>query len=182
MMTTDSPDSRWAYVALGSNLDSVFGDPKATVQSAILSLSALSVAPMRASSLWHSTPQDCPAGSPDFINAVVALRPRSDWDAGRLLQTLQAIELAYGRVPASEPNAPRPLDLDIIDFDGAHLDAEHLQLPHPRASQRLFVLLPLAEIAPGLRLAGQDRPVAELAAELLQAMPDDAGAGFTRLA
>lgn len=181
-MSPQAGAERWAYVALGSNLSSVFGAPKDTVQSAVLSLSALTVAPLRVSSLWQSAPLDCPPGSPHFVNAVVALQPRRDWDARQLLEALQELEKAYGRQPAAERNAPRPLDLDIIDFAGQQSQAPELQLPHPRATQRLFVLLPLAEVAPTLVLPGQQQPVSHLL-EALQEKSEgvEQAQAFTRL-
>ena len=84
--------------------------------------------------------------------------------AEELLVELNRIEAAFGR-ERSFRNAPRTLDLDIIDFDGRSSNDPHLTLPHPRAHERGFVMLPLAEILPAFRL-GDKGTAAELAAEL----------------
>jgi 2-amino-4-hydroxy-6-hydroxymethyldihydropteridine diphosphokinase len=78
-----------------------------------------------------------------------------------LLAALQTLEEQFGRV-RSEPNAPRVLDLDLLDYQGKVTDTASLVLPHPRLHQRRFVLLPLAEIAPDWR-----HPLSRLTAEQL---------------
>jgi 2-amino-4-hydroxy-6-hydroxymethyldihydropteridine diphosphokinase len=151
-----------AFVALGSNL----GDSVQIIRRAIERLQQLSADPPAASSLWQSAPVDCPAGSPDFINAVVGLTPRPGETPESLLAGLQAIEREFGRAPKKAVNEPRCLDLDLIAFGNEVRSAEELNLPHPRARRRRFVLEPLAEIAPDLILPGQTRTVAELLATL----------------
>lgn len=151
-----------AFVALGSNL----GDPVRNVRAAIERLAQFSVAPLRVSSLWRTTPVDCPAGSPSFVNAVAALAPQPGETPESLLVKLQALEREFGRAPAGARNAPRPLDLDLIAFGDETRRSPELMLPHPRAHQRRFVLEPLSEIAPDLVLPGQARTVAELLATL----------------
>jgi 2-amino-4-hydroxy-6-hydroxymethyldihydropteridine diphosphokinase len=114
------------------------------------------------SSLWETSPVNCPRGSPLFINAVVGLIPRADETPESLLGKLQAIERAFGRRPKRRPNEARHLDLDLIVFKGETRAGPRLMLPHPRAHLRRFVLQPLAEIAPALVLPGQSKTVAEL--------------------
>ena len=156
------PPTRLAFIALGSNL----GDSVGNIRRALHRLQALSDQPLRASSLWETTPVDCPPGSPRFINAMAGLHPRGDETPESLLEKLQALEVEFGRRPKNVLNEPRPLDLDLIAF-GAEIRATPLlTLPHPRAHQRRFVLAPLAEIAPELVLPGQTRPVRELLANL----------------
>ena len=89
----------------------------------------------------------------------------TDLPAAELLALLHQTEAAAGRV-RSFRNAPRTLDLDLIDYAGQTLDSPALQLPHPRAHQRGFVMIPLAEIAPRHILPGQTATAAELAAAL----------------
>ncbi|MBS0340190.1 MAG: 2-amino-4-hydroxy-6-hydroxymethyldihydropteridine diphosphokinase [Proteobacteria bacterium] len=130
-----------AYIAIGANL----GDARQSVEDAIEALGRLPQSRMVArSSLYRTAPVD--AGGPDFINAVVAI------DTGLapldLLARLQAIEAAAGRERPYR-NAPRTLDLDLLIHGEQVLDTPTLTLPHPRMSQRAFVLVPLAEIAPG---------------------------------
>jgi len=146
-MTETSGAEVLAYVALGANL----GDARATVQQALVGLAQLPVTRLlSASSLYRTAPVE--ASGPDFINAVAAISTRLS--APELLSALQQMENAQGR---QRPyiNAPRTLDLDILLYGDAKLDTPSLQIPHPRMSQRAFVLVPLAEIAPHLVPAEQ---------------------------
>ncbi len=151
-----------AYIALGSNL----GNAPESVSRAILRLQQLSDLPLKASSLWKTAPVDCPPGSPDFINAIVALIPAPYETPESLLSRLQSLEKEFGRAPKKVLNEPRPLDLDLIAFGNETRITSELILPHPRAHQRRFVLQPLAEIAPDLILPGQTKSVAALLKEL----------------
>jgi 2-amino-4-hydroxy-6-hydroxymethyldihydropteridine diphosphokinase len=92
--------------------------------------------------------------------------PRPNATPETLLAELQAIAPAFGRRPKQIINEPRPLDLDLIAFRQEPRATPALTLPHPRAHQRAFVLAPLAEIAPDLRLPGQTATVRELLAAL----------------
>ena len=131
-----------AYVAIGANL----GDAKATVLQAIDALDALPQTRVAArSSLYRSAPFE--ASGPDFINAVAALD--TGLGAHALLNALQQLELQAGRERPYR-NAPRTLDLDLLQHGDGALDTPTLTLPHPRMAQRAFVMLPLAEIAPQL--------------------------------
>jgi len=139
-MTETSGAEVLAYVALGGNL----GDARTTVQQALLGLAQLPATRLlRASSLYRTAPLE--ASGPDFVNAVAALCTRLS--APELLSALQQMEDAQGR---QRPyiNAPRTLDLDILLYGDACINSPSLQIPHPRMSQRAFVLVPLAEIAP----------------------------------
>jgi len=103
---------RLAFIALGSNL----GDTKGSVLEAIGRLQTLTDFPPLRSSLWQSTPVDCPPGSPLFVNAVVGLLPRANETPDSLLAELQTLETEFGRQPKQALNEPRPLDLDLISF------------------------------------------------------------------
>lgn len=153
------PEPVEAFIALGSNL----GDSREIIRSAILRLEKLSRSPIRCSSLWRTAPVDCPPGSPDFINAIVAVKPLDDETPETLLAKLRRIEIEFGRRPKVVHNEPRPLDLDLIAFGREIRSATELILPHPRAHVRAFVLLPLAEVAPDFVLPGQIVPVRDLA-------------------
>jgi 2-amino-4-hydroxy-6-hydroxymethyldihydropteridine diphosphokinase len=153
---------RLAFVALGSNL----GDSLAILGQAVERLQKLSLEPLLKSSLWQTTPVDCPPGSPPFFNAAVGLLPHPDETPESLLTKLRALEKEFGRQQRKVLNEPRPLDLDLIDFGGEVRHTLSLTLPHPRAHQRRFVLEPLAEIAPELVLPGQTQNVRELLAGL----------------
>jgi 2-amino-4-hydroxy-6-hydroxymethyldihydropteridine diphosphokinase len=149
-----------AYVALGSNL----GNPVQTIEEAIDTMAALRGSLLKGmSSLYRTAPVGL-KHQPDFINAVVVLDTRL---APRdLLDELFAIEARFGRVrePGSVRNAPRTLDLDLLMHGATVQDDPDLILPHPRMHERAFVLAPLAEIAPDLRIPGRGR-VAELLAQ-----------------
>lgn len=147
-----------AFIALGSNL----GDPKQNVLRAMDRLQELADFPLLRSSLWQSTPVDCPPDSPLFVNAAVGLLPRTGATAEALLDQLQSLEQEFGRRPKTVLNEPRLLDLDLIYFREETRDTQRLTLPHPRAHMRRFVLLPLSEIAPDLVLPGQDLKVRHL--------------------
>ncbi len=146
-----------AYIALGANLD----DPVAAVRNAILDLQRLpSSQCVAVSSLYRSAPVGL-RNQPDFVNAVAAVD--TDLSALELLDSLLAIEAAYGRV-RSVPNAPRTLDLDLLLYGDVTSTDPHLTLPHPRMHQRAFALQPLAEIAPDLDIPGMESLAALLAA------------------
>jgi len=147
-----------AFVALGSNL----GDGKRNVLAAMDRLQELSDYPLLRSTLWETEPVDCPPDSPKFINAMIGLVPRQGETPESLLGKLQKLEQKFGRKPKQVLNEPRPLDLDLIAFGGETRHTPELTLPHPRATQRRFVLGPLADIAPDLILPGQDETVAQL--------------------
>lgn len=154
-------------IALGSNL----GDSATILRHTIRRLSALagSATDFRSSSLWNSTPVECPPGSPRFLNAAVAFvrKPDAAPTPEALLDALQALEREFGRRPKEVLNEPRPLDLDLIAFGSERRNSTRLVLPHPRAHLRRFVLQPAAEVAPSLVLPGQKRTIAELLRDLV---------------
>ncbi len=147
-----------AYVALGSNL----GDPRQQLLDAMDALSNLPDTRLLQRSRLYRTPPWGMLEQPPFINAAVELDTALSPHA--LLDALLAIEQRAGRVRAGR-NGPRTLDLDLLHVDGVRLADPQLTLPHPRMSERAFVLLPLHDIAPTLRLPGQ-ATVAELLARL----------------
>jgi 2-amino-4-hydroxy-6-hydroxymethyldihydropteridine diphosphokinase len=153
-----------AYVALGVNL----GDTAGTLRLAATEIADWSPARMLGSSLWRTEPVDCPPGSPPFLNAALGLWPTSGTTPESLLDDLLALEARLGRTRSGLVNAPRVIDLDLIAFGDETRNTSELTLPHPRAHERAFVLAPLAEIAPGLVLPGQQKTVAELLATLGQ--------------
>ncbi len=159
-MNIDAP--QLAFVALGSNL----GDSVEIVRRAFTRLQTLSDAPILRSSLWRSTPVDCPPGSPLFVNAMAGLQPRAGETPQSLLRQLQILETEFGPRPRHMPNEPRLLDLDLIAFGACMVNQPDLVLPHPRAHLRRFVLQPLAEIAPEFVLPRQGRGAAALLGEL----------------
>ena len=152
-----------AFIALGANMPSVLGTPAATVLAAMDEIANWSDQPLLRSSLWSSEPVDCPPDSPRFINAAVGMVPRNSESPRSLLTKLLELERRFGRESVPLVNAPRCLDLDLICYGDQLVNETDLVVPHPRAHRRAFVLLPLAEITPNLRLPGQSRSVSTLA-------------------
>ncbi|VTT97448.1 3-oxoacyl-acp reductase : Uncharacterized protein OS=Singulisphaera acidiphila (strain ATCC BAA-1392 / DSM 18658 / VKM B-2454 / MOB10) GN=Sinac_1242 PE=4 SV=1: HPPK: adh_short_C2 [Gemmataceae bacterium] len=131
-----------AYLALGSNL----GDRWANLTAAVRRLRAEpGVRVIATSEIYETAPLDCPPGSGDYLNSVVAVETGASPED--LLKLLHRIEHAFGRVRA-EVNAPRTLDLDLLLYGDRVIDTPDLVVPHPRMHERGFVLVPLAEIAP----------------------------------
>lgn len=146
-----------ALIALGSNLQ----QPETQVSNAIAVLASTpGLSLIKASSLYATAPVGYD-NQPDFINAVVQVA--TEIPAPQLMQLLLEIEQTFGR-ERPFPNAPRILDLDLLDYDGMQLDTELLKLPHPRMHERGFVILPLAEIVPDFMLP-QGQTVVEWIAE-----------------
>ncbi|MFQ6004106.1 MAG: 2-amino-4-hydroxy-6-hydroxymethyldihydropteridine diphosphokinase [Woeseia sp.] len=140
--------SRWrpAYVGLGSNLDS----PRDNVAAAVRALDDIEATRLiRVSPLYRSAPLDG-SEQPDYINAVASLL--TQLDVRGLLDQLRRIELEQGRVRDSDKWAPRIIDLDLLLYSNAIIDEEGLKVPHPGVGERNFVLLPLADIAPHLKI------------------------------
>ncbi len=166
-------------VALGANLPGPAGSPAQTLGQAVRCLSAAGLTVTGQSRLYRSAPVP-PSGQPEFRNAVVTVScPMKQGDPVGLLRVLHRIEADLGRQRRERWEA-RTLDLDLIDYDGRVMGADQgppqpgaparavpLILPHPRLQDRLFVLLPLRDVAPDWR-----HPVtgADLEA-LLQAVP-----------
>jgi 2-amino-4-hydroxy-6-hydroxymethyldihydropteridine diphosphokinase len=163
-----------AYIALGANL----GDAPATLAAAVHALAALPGVRLRGVSRLYRTRPVGVTDQPDFHNAVVALDvpagPDPETGAMALLIALKGIERAFGRRDR-ERWGPRELDLDLLLFgrhqirveraeaaktsDPAKAGPQWLEVPHPEAENRLFVLAPLADLAPRLSPPGWDESV-----------------------
>lgn len=155
---TDSTGGARVFVALGSNL----GDREQTLSSALDALARHpSVTVVRVSPWLENPAVGGPPGQPPFLNGVAELRCALAPEA--LLALLLEVELAHGR-RRGVVGAARTLDLDLLLFGDEERSTEQLWLPHPRMLERSFVLQPLAQVAPGLRLPQTGRtPVEELA-------------------
>lgn len=156
-------------VALGANL----GDRLAALRSAVSALDGTSGVSVTGCSPVVSTrsvggPQD----SPDYFNAVVELRV--DLSPEETLRACQAIEQEHGR-ERTVRWGPRTLDLDIIWFEGVEQQNPHLTLPHPRARERAFVLVPWSRLDPSAELGGH------LVRDLAKRAPDLEGLSTTDL-
>lgn len=147
-----------ALLALGANL----GDPKAALQGAIDGLvSTPGVRVLRVSPCYRTAPVGGP-DQPDFLNAVVLVDTTLDADA--LLREAHRIEAEWHR-ERIEHWGPRTLDIDIIVCEATTSDDPHLTLPHPRAHERGFVLIPWFDIDPDAHIPGHGA-VADLLADL----------------
>ena len=149
-----------AVLSLGSNL----GDREATIRAAIADIGRIDgVTVLAASGLVESAAvklDGVDESAPAYLNAVITVRTALDPDD--LLTALNAIEHDHGRV-REERWGDRTLDIDIVDFGGLRVDSDRLTLPHPRAADRSFVLVPWLEIEPHATLTSRGR-VAELPA------------------
>jgi len=154
-----------AAIALGANL----GAPLVTLKRVVRLIARLPASQLLAeSSAYRSRPLG-PLMQPDYINKVVLLE--SCLAPLALLHSLQAIERRCGRRRGVRQGlrwGPRNIDLDIIAYGDKCITSKHLTIPHPAAHQRIFVLKPLAEIAPQLWLPGKGR-----VGELLAALGDE---------
>lgn len=133
-------------IALGSNLSRAADLPPAeNVRGAVEKLKQISGLRFMAGSRWYVSAPIPASIAPDFVNGIVRLEGSAEpaW----LLDQLHAIEHAAGR-ERREPNAPRVLDLDLIDLNGLIAAGPGPILPHPRAAMRAFVLRPIIDVAP----------------------------------
>ena len=131
-------------VALGANDKGKFVTCEQALEAALLCLQREGIEIVSRSSWWQSQAWPNPE-DPPFLNGVVMVR--TDLGPEALMQTLSRIEDEQGRVRTVR-NAPRTLDLDLIAYGRLSGDLDGLLLPHPRAADRLFVMGPIAEIAP----------------------------------
>ena len=145
------------YLSLGSNL----GDREKNIAKA-LELLTPKVLVDRTSFLYETEPVGY-SEQPRFLNAVC--RGETELTPWELLDLVKEIEEALGRVP-SFPNAPRPIDIDIVFYADQVINSPRLTIPHPRLEERAFVLIPLAEIAPDLVHPVSRRKVRELVKEV----------------
>jgi len=138
-LTTTKP-SRSA-IALGSNI----GESEAILEGALKTIEQTPGITIKAQSSWYKTAPVGGPSQPDYLNGAAILQVQLS--PQKLLKTLLKIEQKFGRV-RRERWAPRTLDLDLLLFDDLIIETPELEIPHPRMTQRAFVLVPLAEIAP----------------------------------
>ncbi|MGB5353501.1 MAG: 2-amino-4-hydroxy-6-hydroxymethyldihydropteridine diphosphokinase [Woeseia sp.] len=148
-----------AYIGLGSNLD----DPVAQIDKAFAALDTLKHSQLLLRSPKYGSAPLGPQDQPDYVNAVAGIL--TTLSPEELLAQLQAIEKQQGRVRSGERWGARTLDLDLLVYGSEVIDSPNLQVPHPRIAERNFVLLPLNDIAPELRIPGY-ATVARLAAAI----------------
>jgi len=136
------------FIGIGSNLKSeTYGPPISNCEAAFEQISQNRVDILRQSS-WYETVPIPASTQQNFVNGVVAVK--TNLDSSQLLDVLLAIEIEMGR-QRLEPNAARIIDLDLLSFNAKIIDSDRLTLPHPRLTERAFVVQPIAEIAPDWR-------------------------------
>ena len=145
-------------MALGANLPGRAASVEAGLEAALARFSAAGLALVKRSGWWRSAAWPDPA-DPPFLNGVAIVRTALEPQA--LMAALHALEAEAGRA-RTHPNAPRPLDLDLIAY-GRRVEPGPPTLPHPRAHARRFVMAPLAEIAPAWTHPVLHRPAGDLA-------------------
>ncbi|KQW71431.1 2-amino-4-hydroxy-6-hydroxymethyldihydropteridine pyrophosphokinase [Phenylobacterium sp. Root77] len=148
-----------AVVALGGNVAGDYGSSEALLEAALARFAEAGLPILRRSSWWRSAAWPDP-NNHEYRNGVVLVEARLSPQA--LIQTLFMLESEFGRT-RSVRNAPRTLDLDLIAHGRIISEDPALTLPHPRAHERLFVMGPLAEIAPDWRHPVLGKSASELA-------------------
>jgi 2-amino-4-hydroxy-6-hydroxymethyldihydropteridine diphosphokinase len=138
--------SRVGYLGLGSNV----GDRESQLRGAIDDLRGQGVEVEAVSSVYETEPVGEILDQPDFLNAAVRIRTSLEPD--QLLDVCKAIEADHGRVLGGPRHGPRPIDIDLLLLGDIEMGTDRLTLPHPEVSSRRFVLLPLLELDPELRL------------------------------
>jgi 2-amino-4-hydroxy-6-hydroxymethyldihydropteridine diphosphokinase len=138
-----------AYVGLGANL----GDRERTLRAAVDALAAEDGIEVVAVSTLRATDPVGVGDQPRFLNGAAELE--TTLTARELLDRLLAVEQRFGRVRVPGEHGPRTLDLDLLLYGDEELDESGLTVPHPRLHERMFVLEPLAELAPGLVVPGR---------------------------
>lgn len=142
------------YLSLGSNR----GDRRMQLAKALEHLGESGVQMLRVSNLYKTEPVDFQPQA-WFVNCVAEVR--TDLMPVQLLRVCQSVERALGRRPGVS-KGPRPLDIDILLYEGAVIHSRELTIPHPRMEERRFVLVPLCELAPTLRHPLTQRSVREM--------------------
>ncbi|MFL6202212.1 MAG: 2-amino-4-hydroxy-6-hydroxymethyldihydropteridine diphosphokinase [Thermoanaerobaculia bacterium] len=148
-------------MALGGNVPGTDGPVERTLARALRRLEEV-LGPLRVASLYR-TAAVSPVPQPDYLNTAVLAS--ASLEPGELLALAKALELAAGR-RRGERFGPRPLDIDLLLYGDLQCSTPELTLPHPRLRERRFVLEPLAEIAPDLRVPPEGARVSELLARL----------------
>jgi 2-amino-4-hydroxy-6-hydroxymethyldihydropteridine diphosphokinase len=155
------------FLGLGSNA----GDRLANLRAARRALERRGIEVTAASSVYETEPQGQIAKQPDYLNACLAVE--TELEPEQLLRACKHVERELGRGPAGPRHGPRPIDIDVLMLGGLEHDSEPLRIPHPELTGRRFVLEPLLELDPGVRLPD--------GSALSERLPDVAGQRVERV-
>lgn len=157
------------FIGLGANMSSPYGPPKATLSAALQAFPEQHIRVLNVSR-WYASPAYPDPSAPPFTNSVAKVA--TDLSPPQLLRVLHDLERHFGRIRRAQWE-PRPVDLDILDYDGLCSPADRVEgypdIPHPRMTERAFVLFPLQELAPNWR----DPRSGQSIISLIQALPSD---------
>lgn len=149
-----------AYIGVGANLS-----PEDNIEAALARLAT--EVRIVAISTFYRTPAEARPEQPDYLNGVVAVE--TDLPARELKErVLGAIERRLGRQRSADKYAARPIDLDLLLYGSLSTTSSELRLPSPDIEERAFVAVPLAEIAPDLRVPGSERSAGDIAARFAE--------------
>jgi 2-amino-4-hydroxy-6-hydroxymethyldihydropteridine diphosphokinase len=161
-----------AYIGFGSNL----GDRKTKFQEALRALENLPNTRLKARSrLYETNPIGLSDDGPKFLNAVILVE--TDLSPRELIGSMRSIELALGKSVCHQSDKSRVIDLDLLLYGEDYFREDDLEIPHPRMSDRAFVLAPLAELAPNILIPGLERTVEDL----IRLLPEGELAGVRHL-
>ncbi len=146
------------YLGLGSNI----GDRRTHLQSAVDALPAHGVTVLRSSSTYDTEPVGLILDQPEFLNACIEIETGLEPD--QLLSACKEVEREVGRAAGGPRHGPRVIDVDLLLLGDLRHESERLTLPHEQVTSRRFVLVPLLELDPDLRLPGGERLAGSLAA------------------
>jgi 2-amino-4-hydroxy-6-hydroxymethyldihydropteridine diphosphokinase len=150
--------SELGYLGLGSNV----GDRRAMLQAVIEDLWGRGVEALASSSVYESEPVGEVLHQPAFLNAAIRIETGLEPEA--LLDACKGVERLLGRAAGGVRHGPRPIDVDVLLLGDAAYESERLSIPHREVANRRFVLVPLLELDPGLRLPDGRALADELAA------------------
>ncbi len=157
-MPPTHPPPRTGYLGLGSNI----GDRRAHLQAAIDALPAQGVTVLRSSRTYDTEPVGLILDQPEFLNACIEIETKHEPD--ELLAACKQVEREVGRAAGGPRHGPRVIDVDVLLLGDLRCESERLTLPHEQVTSRRFVLVPLLELDPDLRLPGGERLAGSLAA------------------